>query len=131
MPRLSRLPALLTVLLAVALGGCSMKNQPQTEPESGELAEARVNVMNNNWLDMVVYAERGGMRIRLGTVTSMTREMLTIPQNVLVSSSGIRLIASPIGSSANYATYPFDVWPGDTVEFKIENNLGTSNVSTW
>lgn len=131
MSRPNRLPSLLALLLVVLISGCSMKSSPQTEPESGEIAEARVDVTNHNWLDMVIYATRGSMRVRLGTVNSMGREVLTIPQNVLASTSGVQLVAAPIGSSADYATYPVDIWPGDTVEFRIENNLGTSNVARW
>ena len=131
MSRHNKLLPLLTLLLAITVSGCSLNKEPQTEPESGALADARVDVTNHNWLDMVIYATRGSMRVRLGTVTSMGREMLTIPKNGLASTSGVQLIAAPIGSSADYATYPVDVWPGDTVEFRIENNLGASNVARW
>lgn len=124
----SRLSAFL-LLIAIASAGCSTKQQ--TRPLSQRDADARVRVENNNWLDMAIYAERGSMRQRIGTVTSMGREMLTIPRNMLASVSSIRLIASPIGSPSDYATQPVDVWPGDTVDFTIQNSIGISSVSTW
>lgn len=127
----ARLPLLATILLTATLFGCASEEPAQNGPLPPGSQEARVDVRNNNWLDMAVYAERGSMRIRIGTVTSMGKEMLTIPRNMLASATSIRLIAAPIGSTENYATYPVDVWPGDVVEFTIENNMGISNVSTW
>ena len=129
MKRLSMSPAPLFLLTALVLVGCSTKDGTQDGPLPSGSSETRVEVTNNNWLDMAVYAERGGLKVRLGMVTSMGNETLTIPQNVMASSTGIRLIASPIGSSSTYASYPMEVWPGETVEFTIENNLGTSNVT--
>lgn len=129
MKRLSTSLAPLVLVTALALTGCSTKKETQDGPLPAVSQDTRVEVTNNNWLDMAVYAERGGLKVRLGMVTSMGNETLTIPRNVMASSSGIRLIASPIGSSSAYATYPMDVWPGETVEFTIENNLGTSNVA--
>lgn len=130
MLKFARTSALAALLLAAGLAGCSSEG-PQSGPLPPGSAEARVDVRNNNWLDMAVYAERGSMRVRLGTVTSMGKQLLTIPRNMLASATSIRLIAAPIGSTENYMTYPVDVWPGDTVEFTIENNMGISNVSTW
>lgn len=131
MTRLSKLPQIFAIVAFAGLAGCAGKSEPQSGPLPPGDAEAHVQVTNHNWLDMAIYAQRGSMKIRLGTVTSMNSDKLTIPRNLMGVSSSIQLIASPIGSSVNYATYPVDVWPGDTVEFKIENNLGHSNVSTW
>lgn len=131
MTRLSKLPQLFAIAAFLGLAGCAGKSEQQTGPLPPGDADAHVQVTNHNWLDMAIYAERGSMKVRLGTVTSMASEKLTIPRNLMGLSSSIRLIASPIGSSADYATYPVDVWPGDTIDFKIENNLGNSNVTNW
>src|SRR5690606_36702747 len=86
MSRLARFRSLLAILLAVGvLGACSRNSEPRNGPEVGEMRDARVDVSNFNWLDMAIYAVRGGMRVRLGTVTSMNRERFTIPPNLMIT----------------------------------------------
>lgn len=123
------LSILLVGLLAAASVGCGSKSEPQTGPMS-QVQDATVQVTNNNWLDMVVYATRNGTRVRLGMVTSMDQEVFSLPSN-LISNTNVQLIASPIGANRSYSSEPLNVWPGQRVQFIIENQLGTSNVSVW
>lgn len=92
---------------------------------------ALIQVTNNNWLDMAVYAVRNGLRMRLGTVNSLNTETFTVPRALMTGASAFQLVADPIGSSGTFQTQSISVWPGQTVKFQIENQLGISNVSTW
>ncbi len=115
--------------LAIAVSGCIWRS---SEPEPGPLpplaADTRVDVTNNNWLDMVIYASRNGSRIRLGTVTSLETESFAMPPS-LEHAGELRLIASPIGRNGSYSSDPVSVWPGQRVAFTIENQIGISTIS--
>lgn len=116
--------------LVAVLGACA----PTSDPARGPVVEgepALVQVTNNNWLDMAVYAVRSGLRVRLGTVTSLNTETFTVPRALMTGASAFQLVADPIGSSGTFKTQSVSVWPGQTVKFQIENQIGISNVSTW
>jgi hypothetical protein len=83
-------------LMLVSAGACSpaaLSARP-----AGSEAAAFVEVTNSSWFDVVVYGVRSGVRWRLGMVGSMNTETFRIPQHDLLSGSGLRLIADPIGS---------------------------------
>lgn len=117
-------------VIALTLSACAGNNGAPAGPATRS-ASAQVEVTNNNWADMNVYAERSGMRVRLGTVTSMGTRKFQLPPSILVSNGDFRLIADPIGSNHPYATSAIQVWPGQTVVFRIENHLAISSVSVW
>jgi hypothetical protein len=113
------------------LGGCATNQGPAVLTGNGDEPPV-VSVSNHNWSDVVVYAQRStGSRVRLGTVTSMGTQTLRIPRGLLNSLSGIRLIATPIASPAQFATEPLNVWPGQTIELRIENQMSISTVQVW
>jgi hypothetical protein len=125
---------LATAAIGLSLTACASGpagNGPQTAPAAPLEAQARVQVTNNNWADMRVYVERSGMRARLGTVTSMGTRTFTIPRSMMQAGTNVRLIADPIGSRDAFVSHSLQVWPGQRVEFTIENHTAISNVSIW
>ncbi len=96
--------------------------------ERSETPRTTVRVVNDNWHDITVYALRAGYRRRLGTVTSFTSRVFTLPQAFLIPSDDLRLIADPIGRRGAYVSEPLLVNRGDVVEWRLRNNLGFSNV---
>ena len=86
-----------------------------------------VQVWNNNWSDMNVYVVRGTMRQRLGTVTSLTTGKFALPQHLLTNPDPVRLLADPIGAAQPYMSQPLLVNPGQTVEWRLENNVQLSS----
>ena len=62
-----------------------------------------VTVTNDNWLDVVVYAVRGSMRVRIGEVTGNATSQLKIPVSVVVANQ-VQLMVDPIGSTEHYLT---------------------------
>ncbi len=106
----------------------------QTAPEESSETPAAVSkrttvrVINNNWHDITVYAFRAGYRRRLGTVTSFTSRVLTLPPTFLIRSDELRLIADPIGRRGAFISEPLLVNPGDVVEWRLLNNIRLSNI---
>ncbi len=69
---------LLAVLLLCA--GCShaaRSGVPEPRPET------TLKVQNQNFLDMVVYVLLDAQRIRLGTVTGLSTQVLTLPDYIV------------------------------------------------
>lgn len=126
-----KMNTLVAAALAVTLSACAGNAGPQSGPLPPEGPSTEVQVTNNNWADMNVYVERGGMRTRLGTVTSMTSRRFDIPRAFTTSSSSVRLVADPIGSRESHMTQPVQVFPGQTLEFTIQNHLAISTVSVF
>jgi hypothetical protein len=113
--------------LIILLSACSTRAS-DTIPMPAEYGEARIEVRNNNWSAMRVYAVRGTSRFRLGTVTSMDTQVLRIPRALASSSGEIRLIADPIGSREMHVTRNINVLPGQMLSFQIENHLPISSI---
>ena len=114
---------LLTTLVVCMTAGCSAARQGQTDRAESSL----VRVTNNNWLDVNVFAVRGDRRVRLGTVGSMTTEVLRV-RGALAAGSPLQLQADPIGSSTGYSSEHFSLWPGQVLSFSVENQLSLSRV---
>ena len=100
---------------------------------SGECTTGEVGaieVTNNNWSDMV-RTQRNGVKVRLGTVTSMTTESFRLPVPLLSGSGELFFIADPIGSDRAYRSPVVMVGRGQRVEFMLENNLALSSLTVW
>jgi hypothetical protein len=120
---------LAAAVVSASLVGCAGNGKVQDGPAPPAQADARVEVTNNNWADMRVFVERGGMRVRLGTVTSMRTASFRIPRTMMNQSGNLRLVADPIGSPERHTSQPLTIWPGQRVEFRIENHLAVSSIS--
>jgi hypothetical protein len=62
---------------------------------------------------------RSSERVRLGTVSGNSTQVLTIPSSVVQSLMTLRFIADPIGGRAPGATEEISVSPGDQVVLTI------------
>ncbi len=85
-----------------------------------------IRVVNHNWHTMRIYAIVEGRSIRLGTVTSLTTETLKIRKGLISFSSDIELVAVGIGNRSAIYSGRIVVFPGDQLEFRVENGIGTS-----
>jgi hypothetical protein len=94
---------------------------------ASEAPPVRIRVENHNWLDVNVYAVHNGTRYRLGTVTSMTRQMFRLPVAMLAQTGEFRLLVDPIGSSEVFLTEPLLVSPGQQIDWNVENHLALSS----
>jgi len=118
--------------LSLSLTACA-SGKPSAGPASPSPAgkSAQVQVTNNNWADMNVYLERAGMKVRLGTVTSMGKRVFGVPKAFLNSTGDFRLVADPIGAREVHVSQPVQVWPGQMVDFRIEDHIAISSISVW
>jgi hypothetical protein len=88
-----------------------------------------VEVDNGNWLDVRVYAVReNGAYDRIGTVTSFSSRRLELPRWLTAANIQVQLVAAPIGSTQRYRSPPVMVSIGDTIEWKLTNNLSLSSI---
>jgi hypothetical protein len=116
--------ALFTALVAT---GC-VSAAPHQASDALVGGTAEVHVSNQNWNDMRIYVEQSGSRVRLGTVTSMTRATFRIPRTAVGADGRIQLVADALASRDNFVSRPILVEPGQVVDFTIHNHLGVSNI---
>lgn len=118
----------------VALG---LAAAPQPGPVSPQRAVAdtpahaqqiTVQVQNNNFSDMDVYAVSQGMTWRLGTVSGLETSTFTMPQGMVVPDEEVRLVFAPIGGWNYWVSPPVLVSPGDKVKSQIGSMLDFSTV---
>lgn len=123
---------LVAVLVAGALGACASAAPTPDRPLSleGDYLPQSMNVTveNNNWNDVVIYAVSGGMRTRLGDVTSMTRRDFEIRPNMVTGGGSIRFVADPIGVRATHTTHDLVVEPGTNMRLTVENQITLSHL---
>ena len=115
--------------------GCASGGSPAMSSSTGVLppiaTEARVEVQNHNWSDMVIYAIQNSHRTRLGMVTSMNTRTFDLPHHAGTSTADLHLLASPIGSGEEFVMGPIQVTQGQRVELRLENQIRISNWAVW
>ncbi len=95
---------------------------------SARYVDVTVEVVNNNLLDMRVYAVSHGRSHRLGTVSSFSRERFRLPRSLVAPNDEVRFIAQPIGSRTGHTTPTLTFAPGDALEYRIETSISMSTV---
>jgi len=104
-------------LLALAAVSCSTLHRgSQNETDRGPTV---VQVDNQGFLDMTVYASRSGQRQRLGIAPGNTKANLQVPQILMSGLTPLRFIADPIGGNRASVSQEITVVPGDTVVLTI------------
>jgi len=101
-------------MLAI-LTACAGRSQ-DTAPEPS--SSAMVQVENQGFTDMVIYAISGGQRVRLGLATGNSTKTFTVPR-YLTGVGPIRFLADPIGGNRTPVSEEMSVQPGDRVTLTI------------
>lgn len=78
-----------------------------------------LQVENQGFTDMVIYAVSSGQRIRLGLVTGNSTKTFTIPRYLAGGAGPIRFLADPIGGNRTPVSEEMSVQPGDLVTLTI------------
>jgi hypothetical protein len=103
--------ALVLTLLTLAVGCSAMRQRgPVVERE-----RTTVQVQNQNFLDMTVYVWSGQRRVRIGTVTGLSTQVLNLPANMVFGSATVRFEMNPIGSRARPMSQEITVREGDQI----------------
>jgi hypothetical protein len=88
--------------------GSSDQNQPTV-----------LQVDNQGFLDMTVYALRSSQRVRVGTATGNSKSNFTIPSFLMSGLTTLRFVADPIGGRRASVSQEITITPGDTVVLTI------------
>jgi hypothetical protein len=101
----------------IALASCG--GRPHAESGATPDSPAMLQVENQGFTDMVIYAVSGGQRVRLGMVTGNSTKSFTIPNYLVRGAGPLRFLADPIGSNRTPVSEEMTVQPGDTVSLTI------------
>ncbi len=106
----SILRTVVPVLLVLALLPACRSTE---EAAPARQMEAVIEVRNDNFLDVTLYAIRDGQRYRLGLVNTGHTERFVLDEPLLVGPTFFRFIADPIGGSRSIFVGEFSIAPGD------------------
>jgi hypothetical protein len=112
-----KLKSIAFALLLAGIAACSTLTRG-----SGTTAQNQPTVLqvdNQGFQDMDVYAVRFGQRVRLGLATGIHKTNLTIPPSLVSGLTPMRFVADPIGGRRPSVSQEITVAPGDTVVMTI------------
>jgi hypothetical protein len=113
--------------MAMWVSGCGGEPRPNPFTATARPPVVAVQVRNNNYLDVVVYALRDGGRMRLGTVTGNCNAILKVSTDI-ATMQGFRLQADPVGSRESYVTEVIYAQPGAAIVLDVASVL---SMSSW
>jgi len=119
---------IVAALVALTIDGAACatkKGSAQPQPE-----RTAVTVKNDNWLDVTIFAVRGGARTRLGFVTGMSRGTFPVPSDFAPDGT-LQLMVDPVGGHNVYVTDRIVVNSGQRVELTVAQVLRMSSFSVW
>jgi hypothetical protein len=100
------------------LGAAACKTLGHGDPIDPN-AQTVIQVDNQGFLDMNVFAVRSTQRVRLGTAAGNGKTNFTIPPGLVSGLTPLRFIADPIGGRRASVSQEITVAPGDTVTLTI------------
>ena len=112
-----KIRSLVFALLPVGALACSTLSRGSGTTDRN--APTVVEVDNQGFLDMTVYAARSAQRIRLGIATGNRKTDLTIPSGLVFGLTPLHFVADPIGGRRASVSQEITVAPGDTVVLMI------------
>ena len=121
---------LAAAIVASTLGACA----PAAEHARNTIparSKTTLVVQNGNWLEVAVYLVRGNMRMRMGSVNSMSEATFRIPDAYVLGVSDVTVQADPIGSGRTWTSPPIQVFPGAQLALRLENSLSLSNFAVY
>lgn len=125
-PAFRRILGPFVLLLAVSLVACDEARRfGETEPRCQGVC---LEVNNNHFLDVVVYARSDGGRARLGSVTGKSSADLEVPGRFVQPALGFRLEVDPVGAGTRYRTEMIHANPGELVVLEVSSVL---RMSSW
>ena len=112
-----RIRSLVFALLPVGTLACSTLFRGSGTTDQN--APTVVEVDNQGFLDMTVYAARSAQRVRLGIATGNRKTDLKIPSGLVFGLTPLHFVADPIGGRRASVSQEITVAPGDTVVLMI------------
>jgi len=105
------------VLFVAAIAACSTLSRGSGTTDQSQPTVVQVD--NQGFLDMDVYAARSGQRVRIGLAPGNGKTNLTIPPTLVSGLTPLRFVADPIGGRRASVSQEITVAPGDTVVMTI------------
>jgi hypothetical protein len=78
-----------------------------------------LEVENQGFSDMVIYAVNGAQRVRLGLATGNSTKSFTLPSYLVRGTGTLRFLADPVGGTSTPVSEESTVHPGDIVTLTI------------
>ena len=113
-----KIPTIAFALLLVGASACKTFSHGAGASDQRSYPTV-VQVDNQGFLDMNIYAVRSSQRLRLGTAAGNSKTNLTIPVGLVSGLTPLRFIADPIGGSRASVSMEITVAPSDTVVLTI------------
>jgi hypothetical protein len=104
-------------ILVASAAACSTFSRGSGTTDQNQ--QTVVEVDNQGFQDMDVYAVRSGQRWRLGLASGSSKTKLTIPGTMVNGLTPLRFVADPIGGKRASVSQEITVAPGDTVVMTI------------
>lgn len=111
-----RIRSIAFALLLLGVAACNAFSRSGS-PDQNQPTVVQVN--NQGFPDMTVYAVRSSQRVRLGIAPGNSKTTFTIPSSLISGLTSLRFIADPIGGRRNSVSEEITVAPGDTVGLTI------------
>lgn len=121
--------AITTAASCAHSGAGSAPAPPQARADSTaavRVGPIPVAVENRSTRDVVIYAVRGTLRRRLGSVPGLSRAALTVPDTFTSDFGGFSLAATAIASGESYTSDPVAPQPGLRLVLTLEVRLASS-----
>ena len=119
--------AIFGVLIALASDtGCGGSAPPRERADDSDVV---IQVINNGWNDMDVYAYMGAAGRWLGMATGHSVSAFRIPWRRLHRVSRFRLSVDPVGTGDRWFSGVLLVEPGSLVTWTLQPNLDSSTIS--
>jgi hypothetical protein len=109
--------SIVAAILVAGVAACSTFSRGSGNVDQNQ--PTVVEVDNQGFQDMDVYAVRSGQRWRLGVATGTGKTKLIIPRTLISGLTPLRFVADPIGGRRASVSQEITVEPGDTVVMTI------------
>ena len=101
------------------LGASACKTFSRGSDDAEQSQPTVIQVDNQGFLDMNVFAMRSSQRVRLGTAPGNSKTNFTVPSSLVSGLTSLRFVADPIGGRRASVSEEITVAPGDTVVLTI------------
>jgi hypothetical protein len=101
------------------LGAFACKTLSRGSGDADQNGPTVIQVDNQGFLDMNVFALRSSQRVRLGTAPGNSKTNFTVPPTLVSGLTPLRFVADPIGGRRASVSQEITVAPGDTVVLTI------------
>jgi hypothetical protein len=115
------------ILVVLVLSGCGGRSRSPFRAGGGNEA-IRIEVRNDNFLDVTVYVLPDGVSHRIGDVTGSSSATLDVPARLIFAATSMRLLVNPIGSREAYLSEEILVSHGDLIRLHVASQI---QMSSW